>query len=111
MSKSEEKEQNEVARFLDKLNIVWCHVPNGGYRSWKTASRLKHMGVKSGVPDILIFDNLSGYNGVAIEMKKKEGRQTSKEQEEWLSKLEKRGWFTTVAHGAKEAIDIVQDLL
>lgn len=110
LSKSEEKEQNRVARFLDKNDYCWCHVPNGGYRGWKIASRLKHMGVKSGVPDILIFDNLSGYNGVAIEMKKVEGGRLSDTQKEWLEKLEERGWLTTKAEGAKEAIEFIKNL-
>ena len=37
---------------------VWFHVPNGGKRDKITAARLKQMGVRSGVADIIVLSRM-----------------------------------------------------
>ncbi|MBL4837393.1 MAG: hypothetical protein JKY34_07425 [Kordiimonadaceae bacterium] len=51
-----------VADFLNKISgsplapkLLWCHVPNGEYRTKATAAKLKRMGTLAGVWDILIW--------------------------------------------------------
>jgi len=68
------------------------HVPNGEYRARHTAARLKRMGVRPGVPDILILVPANGYHGMAIELKKPGGR-LSKHQEDWARELIYRDYF------------------
>ena len=99
---SEEQEQVVLASWLDARGLLWCHVPNGGQRSKATGSRLKRMGVKAGVPDILIFGRLN----IAIELKRADGAlsDVSEAQEWWLEQLEARGWVTMVGYGATDAI-------
>ena len=58
MYKTEDEIQIEVANWLDhKLpkNWRWYHPPNGGWRKKSTAGRLKAMGVKAGIPDVVIL--------------------------------------------------------
>lgn len=55
--------------------VPWWHVPNGEYRSIRTAVRLKRMGVRKGVPD---FSLILPPNGQAafLELKSRKGRLT-----------------------------------
>jgi hypothetical protein len=100
--------QETVARLLDSLGLLWCHVPNGEWRDIKTAKRLKAMGVKRGVPDILIFDApRSGGIGLALELKTTTGR-LSDEQEVWLDDLEARGWMVKSTRGLGDALHIIR---
>jgi hypothetical protein len=56
--KSEDTIQIEVAAWLDaKLphDWRWYHPPNGGFRKKSTAGRFKAMGLKPGIPDVVIL--------------------------------------------------------
>jgi hypothetical protein len=68
-NRPEEALQRTVASYLDLAlprDAVWFHPPNGGARSKAEAGIFKAMGVKRGVPDLIII-----YRGrvVAIELK------------------------------------------
>lgn len=102
---SEAREQVALARSLDKARLRWCHVPNGGKRDARTAELMRASGVKSGVPDVLVFDPppaLDKARGVALELKARGGA-LGPEQREWLSALGALGWVTIVAWGAADA--------
>lgn len=114
---AEAREQRALAKWLDgRFPGLWFHPPNGGARHPTVANYLKQEGVKPGVPDVMIvlpFVYGSRYVGMAIEMKrpKQEGSKWSRpsnEQRGWLSQLARVGWYTTVAFGAEQAIEIVQ---
>jgi hypothetical protein len=49
---------------------LWFHVPNGEYRSERTGERLKRMGVKPGVSDILLIAPPAGLLH-ALELKRR----------------------------------------
>ena len=68
-NRPEEALQRAVASYLDLAlphDAVWFHPPNGGARSKAEAGIFKAMGVKAGVPDIIVI-----YRGrvVCIELK------------------------------------------
>lgn len=114
---TEDWEQTMLAKYLDLLfrdgKVKWTHPPNGGNRDKVTAARLKTHGVKKGVPDVLIFGAPPNYPeapGVAIELKRREGGQTSKEQKDWLEHLENQGWCCSVCKGWEEARIYLQEL-
>jgi hypothetical protein len=65
------------------------------------------MGVRDGVPDILLPVARAGYTGLAIELKRSIGGRVSPEQQKWLSRLEEQGWQTYVCYGADEAIRVI----
>ena len=73
-NRPEQSFQRSVASYLDLAlprDAVWFHCPSGGGRSKAEAGIFKAMGVKPGVPDIIIV-----YRGrvVAIELKSEKGR-------------------------------------
>jgi len=105
--------QRAIANILDRLGICWCHVPNEGKRNKIAGSLLRASGLKSGVPDILIFEpapNMPTVRGVAIELKRSKGGRVSENQEKWLSKLDKLGWHTAVCKGYEQAIRELEEL-
>lgn len=112
----EEHEQEALARVLDWWGVVWCHVPNGGYRYAATGAKLRRQGVKRGVPDCLIFDpppRRKNAPGVAIELKVRAARRRARptpEQQKWLELLAARGWVAIVAYGAEDATQQLEDL-
>mgnify|MGYP003646871940 CR=1 FL=1 len=112
MALSENSEQLVLVRWLRRNRVLFCAVPNGGYRTRSEASLLKRTGVSPGVPDILIFDTVDEYVGCALEMKREGAKMSSvrKEQRQWLSDLAERGWATLIGFGADDAISKLKGL-
>jgi hypothetical protein len=97
----------QLAEYLDWLNVVWFHCPNEGRRDIRTAVNLKRMGLKAGVPDILILHRVPGnpnIRGIAIEMKREKGGVVSLAQAQFMAKLNEQGWATHVAKGFEDAV-------
>ena len=94
------------------------HVPNGEYRHPVTAGRLKAMGVRAGVPDVLMpcvvydCDADAEYVGLAIELKRADrSNHASDSQADWLTWLDSQHWRCVVCYGADEAIDVICEYL
>ena len=88
--------QMACAKYLDLLGVLWFHCGNERKTSPRAGARLKKKGVKSGVPDILIFEPKGRYNGIAIELKTGNNKLT-RNQIKWLERLEQKGWYCCVA--------------
>lgn len=75
---------------------------------------LRAAGLKTGVPDILIFSqapNKPEARGIAIELKRAKGGRLSESQRDWLHKLDKAcGWYTIVCEGYSETIRELEEL-
>ena len=98
-------EQRRLASWLDASGLLWCHVPNEraseSERLW-----LAGQGVKSGVPDVLIFTAPP----LAIELKSTDpARKATENQKRWLADLLEQGWAVAVCHGADEAITTIEE--
>lgn len=80
-------------------------VPNGGKRNAREAARMKRQGVSSGFPDILLPLKVGSYGGLAIELKRANGRRhdITADQYAWIGGLRAAGWYSTVAYGWDEA--------
>lgn len=89
------------------------HVPNGGGRSKIEGARLKGLGVRPGVPDVLIpgivykphpdaEDECITYTGLAIELKAGKNKPTP-EQLDWHKRLDGVGWLVRVCYSFDEA--------
>ncbi len=112
---TEHLEHIVVADYLRARRILFTHPGNGEKRSAITGARLKRMGLSAGCCDFLIFDaplHMLGVVGCAIELKRKGSPPSAvtPEQREWLDALNQRGWKTTVARGADEAIAWLESL-
>lgn len=118
-------EQDEQIAFVDWLKIKRIphfHCPNevgGQTKALKIrAIKMKRLGVARGVPDLFVFVPINGiynepdaYQPIAIEMKRKKGSATTKEQKEWLEILEMAGIPSKVCKGADEAIAFVKECM
>lgn len=108
MKYKEDNLQKSVAKYLDLNKFLWCHVANERKTSMQAGKRLKLKGVKSGVPDVLIFDNNSIYKGLAIELKIKPNY-TTENQDKWLEDLSVKGWKTVVCYSFDEVLKVVEE--
>lgn len=102
--------QMAVAKYLDSLKVLWVHVGNERKTSFQAGARLKAKGVKSGVPDVLIFDHKNNYSGLAIELKIKPNKPTQN-QLAWLKRLKNVNWQTAIAYDFNEAKEIIDEYL
>lgn len=87
------------------------HVPNGGHRNPHVGAHMKRMGVKPGVPDLLLPVKRGRWSGLAIELKRTVGGRVSQDQQWWLVQLREQGWRTVVCRGADEAITTITDYM
>lgn len=85
-------------------------IPNGGFRSKRTAGAMKAEGVRRGVPDYLFPVRRCGFVGLAIELKTPVGR-PSPEQREWIAHLRTQGWRAEVCKGWEQAWAVLRDYL
>ena len=112
---TEQEAQIQLAKILDRSNLLWTATANGGKRDARTASTLKKTGVKAGIPDILIFTAPpSGVGvGLAIELKrarlgKRPKGRLSDSQRIWLEQLRACGWRGEVCYGLDHALEILE---
>lgn len=86
------------------------HVPNGGVRSRGEAGKLKAMGVRKGVSDVVCPFANDFFKGFACELKAPKGRCTP-EQSVFLSKAKSDGWLTAVCFCLDDFIALAQTFL
>lgn len=72
--------------------------------------RNRQMGVKSGVPDLMLPIPSKGYHGLFVEMKTKKGR-VSASQKKWIDALNALGYLAVVAYGWEDAKCKILDYL
>ena len=110
----EHKEQSALIRWWSlqhhKYGLpewVLAAIPNGGHRHMLTAVRLKAEGVRPGIPDLILLVPRDGYHSLLIEMKSKEGTEST-EQKEIRTWLNGQKFHSLVCYGAQEAIDAIK---
>ncbi len=106
----EDQLQIACARYLDYQGVLWCHVANERQTSRARGGKLKAMGVKKGVPDILVFEPRGQCPGMAIELKVGRNKPTQ-EQEGWLKALQQRGWECQLVYTLDHFIELVDNYL
>ena len=91
--------------------LQWMlHVPNGGKRPKGEAGRLKAIGVKPGVPDLLLPIPNGDWSGLAVELKSLAGR-LSPAQAAWLDRLAQSGYLVAVCRSFEEFRAVVDRFL
>lgn len=113
----EQGHHRTVAEFLDLFigPRKWFHAANERANETERAI-LSGLGVKSGVPDIIVFKRLPcGGPGLAIEMKAPERKReddplagTTPAQSAMLASMAEEGWLTAVCYSADEAMALVR---
>ena len=87
------------------------HTVNEGKRSPRVGAELKRMGMKRGFPDISLLVPNKKYHGLFIELKADKTKRLTKEQKEWLDKLNKYGYKAVRCNGSEEAIQVIKDYI
>jgi hypothetical protein len=106
-SQPEQAIQRAVVQHLQARaapQTYWFHVPNGGSRRPIEGAMLKALGVRAGVPDMLLICNGRTYG---LELKAENGRVTDAQR---LAHEEMRaaGAAVAVAVGVDEALDVLR---
>jgi len=116
MTAAEYRAETETEEDIHKAVVEWAdrqaatepalellfHVPNGGSRHVAEAVKLKAMGTRQGVPDLLLPVPRGNKIGLALELKSASGRLRPK-QAWWLRELRASGWAVAVAYTFSEA--------
>ena len=97
---------NVIKHLWPRCTVI--HVENEGKKSEQDGSIAKKMGKKSGVPDILIFNKNSHFNGLGIELKVWPNKPTPA-QVDFMKDLEGCGWLCEVCYGLDEVQKIVKE--
>lgn len=87
------------------------HVPNGGYRLKSEAARMHGMGVKAGVPDLLLPVARGKYHGLWIEMKRAKGGKVSAAQQGMIGALRAQDYAVCVCYGWVAAVQTIEGYL
>ena len=87
-------------------------IPNGSYLAsgYAGAAMLKKTGQRNGAPDLFLAVGERGHQGLFIEMKSVNGRE-SPEQRAFGEYLQSAGYRFTFAYGATQAIDAIKEYL
>lgn len=87
-------------------NLIFYHIPNGGYRKKREGGRFKAMGVLPGVCDYQIVRAIMPYHGLYIEFKTEKDDLTPV-QKNFISQVQKEGYKVEVVWSVREAIQVV----
>lgn len=104
---TEEQEQLALADLLNRLKLTWFHPVNEGIRKPQYAAKQKRLGLKAGIPDVIILDtppNFPDSRGAVIELKRRKGGRLSIDQRVWLQLFQLYDWQAKVCNGIDEAI-------
>jgi 5-methylcytosine-specific restriction endonuclease McrA len=112
MGKTEDAEQSRLIEWSRKQSGEWpelamlYHAANGGYRTKATSAKMQSLGVKKGVPDLILPVSRGGFGAMYIEMKVGKNKPTI-EQAAWISALKESGNVAVVAWGWEQARDLI----
>lgn len=106
--------------FEQRQLIQWCrtrpelqylfHIPNESASGAKWGIRNRQLGVKSGVPDLMLPIPAGGYHGLFVEMKTARGK-VSENQSRWIEALNTFGYRAVVCYGWEAARDEIESYL
>lgn len=104
--------RNQTESWEQRQLIQWCrtrpelqllfHIPNESVGGQGWLIRNRQLGVRSGVPDLMLPIPSGGYHGLFVEIKTKGGR-VSQSQKKWIDALNGLGYMAVVAYGWEDA--------
>ena len=93
-----------------QIETLFCHIANESDSMPQYRSKLKQMGVSSGVSDYQLLIPNEKYNYLVIELKranKKDGA-ASKSQKEYILEVNKNGGYGCICHGFCAALHVLE---
>jgi hypothetical protein len=107
-------ESNEQIAAMDWLRLqhpnialYTMHIGNERKSTPYAGAIMKRMGILKGASDIFMAWPNKGYHGMFIEVKSRTGKLT-KEQAEFLNRMELVGYYIAVCYGAEDVIDTMK---
>lgn len=91
---------------LQHPELYYFHPAQEGKRSVKYWAWLKSLGASPGVPDLLIFNKIGKFGGLAIELKAGKGKLTEN-QVLWLERLRRCDWFVECVNSFEDFCAVV----
>lgn len=96
-------------RWRLRKGVIFWHTPNGGARSKASAGKLKAMGVRPGVFDLMFIIPVSGEPPAICFLELKAGRnKMSTEQNIFAAELDKLGIPWAVSYSIDHAIQVLE---
>jgi len=91
--KGEDQLQRAVMNYIEMQypGTIYTHPMNEGKRTPFEQYKMKYLGAKPGIPDLLIFTPNKNKGGLALELKYKYNKPTPN-QKKWLKWLENCNW-------------------
>ena len=110
--KAEDSIQIAVADYLrlQYPNLLWFHVANERQTSPRHGAKLKRMGVRAGVADIMILKATKQAVGLCIELKAGKNKQTPS-QVEFRDAVIQEGWAYYVCYDFDSARKVIDKYL
>ena len=119
--RSDWRERKSMTESQEQRQLIqWCrtdprlqymfHIPNETTEGVRWVIRNRQLGVKSGVPDLMLPIPAGPYHGLFIEMKSKTGR-ASENQKRWIQALTDLGYKAVICKGWIEARDVIVEYL
>ena len=91
--------------------LLYCASAGGMRTSLSVAKKMKASGYVKGIPDLQIMQPTRDKNGMFIELKANAKCYATKEQKEWIEKLNQRGYYAVVCKSFDSAIDEITNYL
>lgn len=114
MRHNEDTLQKSCVEWFDLQHRIWSwalfHVPNGGQRNAKEAAKFKAMGVRPGVPDLMLILPRHGYHYLALELKVGKNTQTDR-QRAYQTYIETTGGKYAVIRSLDQFIETINEYL
>ena len=111
----EEQEQEIFVNWLESKHLKFSAIPNSTFtKSWSQKAKNKRVGLRKGLPDLLILvrKEQSAYDRTLmlfVEMKRLKGAGATPEQKEWIEVLNKHdGIQAKVCRGAEQAKEFIK---
>ncbi len=105
---SEDRLQSEIVKYIRYKypKALFCASLGGIFTTPAGARKAIRTGYRKGQPDLFIYEPKGIYHGLAIEIKTIKGRAT-KEQEQWITDLQNRGWRAEICKGLPAILDLI----
>ena len=106
--KGEDQLQRAVINYISMQypNAIFTHPMNEGKRTPFEQYKMKYLGAKPGIPDLLIFTPNANKGGLAIELKYKYNKPTPN-QKKWLKWLVNCNWAVDWHNNFDDCIDTI----
>ena len=106
--KGEDQLQRAVINYISMQypNAIFTHPMNEGKRTPFEQYKMKYLGAKPGIPDLLIFTPNANRSGLAIELKYKYNKPTPN-QIKWLKWLENCNWAVNWHNSFDDCINTI----